>query len=157
VAVAQHRRESANFRSDVVYGPFIGGAGERGMSQFTPGTWARFGSGHHTTAYDPDASLAAWAAYTGYLMRLFNGDYTKVLQGYNGGEGHVQRGTVSSAAQRYAREILAEAGQMPSTPTPTPTPDDTAPSPTGGGPNWTLIIAVGAIAVIALVALGDDD
>ena len=112
VAIAQLARESANFRDDVVYGPFVGGSGERGLAQFIPGTWARFGAGMHQAAYDPDASLAAWARYTSYLASLFGGDLVKVLQGYNGGEGHVQRGTVSSAAKRYASEILAQAGQV---------------------------------------------
>lgn len=112
VAIAQLARESANFRDDVVYGPFVGGSGERGLAQFIPGTWARFGQGMHQTAYDPDASLAAWAAYTSYLIRLFNGDLTKVLQGYNGGEGNVQRSTVSAMARRYASEVLTAAGHV---------------------------------------------
>lgn len=147
VAVAQHRRESDNFRHDVVYGPFIGAAGERGMSQFTPGTWARFGSGSPANAYDPNVSLAAWANYTSYLMSLFDGDLSRVLMGYNGGEGNVQRGTVSAAAQRYAREILAEAGRSPDDPNSEPAPDV--------GPNWMVIAAVGAIALIAIFALDD--
>jgi soluble lytic murein transglycosylase-like protein len=113
IAYHQIKRESANFRSDVVYGPFVGGAGERGMSQFTPGTWQRFGSGPHTNAYNPDAAMTAWGKYMAYLLRMFGGDYTKALQGYNGGEGHVQRGTVSSAAKRYASEIIAQAGSSP--------------------------------------------
>lgn len=115
VAVAQLARESANFRDDVVYGPFVGGSGEKGVAQFIPGTWQRFGVGMHNEAYDPDKSLAAWAAYTSHLMRLFNGDLTKVLQGYNGGEGHVTQGNVSSMAKRYASEILAQAGAAEST------------------------------------------
>lgn len=164
VAVAQHHRES-RWRNDVIYGPFVGRDGERGVSQFTPGTWARFGSGPHTNAYDPDASLAAWSNYISYLMRLFNGDYTKVLQGYNGGEGHVPRGTVSAMAQRYAREILAEAGAAPA-----PSGDDgwqwfdpnddwlPADYDISGQPtkktNWLLI--GGVLAVVMVVLLMDD-
>lgn len=171
VAIEQLRRESANFRDDVVYGPFVGGAGERGMSQFTPGTWARFGSGPHTNAYNPEASLAAWRAYTSYLVRLFGGDYTKVLQGYNGGEGNVQRGTVSSAAQRYAREILAKAGQTQA-PIPIPQPSDPAwadycdPDGFCYGASWeqpqsetgwslTTWLAIGG-GVLALILILDD-
>lgn len=109
IAIAQLDRESGHFRQDVIYGPFIGGAGEKGLAQFIPGTWARFGSGN---PYDPNSSLMAWANYVGYLRGLFGDDYTKILQAYNGGEGNVQRGTVSSAAKRYASEVLAKAGQV---------------------------------------------
>jgi hypothetical protein len=43
-----------------------------------------------------------------YLLGLF-GDYERALQGYNGGEGNVQRGTVSASARRYASEVIAQA------------------------------------------------
>lgn len=109
VAIAQLQRESGNFRSDVIYGPYEGAAGERGLAQFIPGTWARFGSGN---PYDPADSLAAWARYTSYLANLFSGDITKILQAYNGGEGNVQRGTVSTAAKNYASQILSQALQI---------------------------------------------
>lgn len=112
IALAQLKRESANFRADVVYGPFVGGAGERGLSQFTPGTWARFGQGPHTNAYNPDLALTAWGKYMSWLLARYSYDYAKALAGYNGGEGHVDRGTVSSAAKRYATEIMAAAGSQ---------------------------------------------
>lgn len=153
VAVVQLARESANFADRVVYGPYVAGAGERGLAQFTPGTWSRFGVGMHTNAYDPDASLAAWAGYTSYLMRLFNGDLTKVLQGYNGGEGHLtdpgKYGPVSSMAKRYASEILTQAGAAEYT------------NGTGGSdgdelfgfPTWAVI---GTAALLVVVVLLDD-
>src|SRR3990172_8587887 len=110
IAIAQLRRESANFRDDVVYGPYRAAAGERGVAQFTPGTWPRWGSGPHTNAYDPDLSLQAWGEYMMYLLNLFGGDYAKALMGYNGGEGHLtnpaRHGGPSQAAQRYAREVI---------------------------------------------------
>lgn len=114
VALVQIKRESANFRSDVVNGPFVAGAGERGLAQFTPATWIDWGSGPHTNAYNPEASLTAWGRYMTWLLRRYGGNYTKALQGYNGGPGNVDRGTVSSGAQRYAREILAAAGSSSS-------------------------------------------
>src|SRR5215470_5525020 len=110
VAVEQIRRESADFSPNVVYGPFVCHDGERGMSQFIPDTWSRFGYGPHTNAYDPDYALTAWAAYMTYLLNRYDWDYVKTLQAYNGGEGNVDRGTVSSGARTYAREILAKAG-----------------------------------------------
>jgi soluble lytic murein transglycosylase-like protein len=147
VAIAQLARESANFTDKVVYGPFVGGSGEKGLAQFVPGTWARFGSGMHDNAYDPDTSLNAWAAYTNYLMRLFDGDLTKVLQGYNGGEGHVIQGNVSSQARQYASQILQTAGTTGST-------DGTGDSSDGSGfPLWAVI---GIVALLAVVVLADD-
>lgn len=146
VAVVQLARESANFADAVVYGPRLGSSGERGLAQFMPGTWARFGAGMHQNAYDPDASLQAWANYINYLRGLFGEDLTKILQGYNGGEGNVQRGTVSSAAQRYAAEILSQAGTMAGT-------------GTGeldlleGQTPWLLI---GGVALIVLLIVLDD-
>ncbi len=123
VAVEQLRHESDNWRADVVYGPFVGGAGERGVAQFTPGTWQRFGRGAHTNAYDPEQSLAAYVRYMTYLLGLFNGDYSKALTGYNGGEGHltnpVKYGGPSRDAQKYAQEILARSGA-------------------GAAPNWNV-------------------
>lgn len=148
VAVAQLARESANFRADVVYGPFVGGSGERGLAQFIPGTWARFGQGMHQTAYDPDASLAAWAAYTSYLMSLFNGDLTKALQAYNGGEGNVQRNTVSAMARRYASEVLQAAGQAVGT-----EGTGVTTMPSLNLPTWAII---GSVALLAFVVLLDD-
>lgn len=107
IAVAQMNRESG-FRADVVYGPFVGLAGERGIAQFIPGTWSRYGSGD---PYDPDNSLRAWGGYMSDLLRMFGGDYWKALAGYNGGEGNVQRNTISQRARNYATEILAQAEQ----------------------------------------------
>ena len=109
VALIQARRESANFRPDVVYGPFRAGAGERGVMQFTPGAWQDWGEGPHTDAYIPEKSLQAWGRYMTWLLNRYRGNYTKALQAYNGGAGNVDRGTVSTGAQKYAREILAKA------------------------------------------------
>lgn len=147
VAIVQLARESANFRDNVVYGNFVGGSGERGLAQFIPGTWARFGAGMHQNAYDPDASLAAWAAYTSYLMRMFDGDLQRVLQAYNGGEGNVQRGTVSRAARNYAAEILSQSGSMR-------TSTETGESGLFGMvPEWLWI--GGVILLVAVVLLDD--
>lgn len=136
VALVQIKRESANFRPDVVYGPFKAAAGERGISQFTPGTWATWGNGPHTNAYVPENAMEAWGRFMTWLLNRYHGDYTKALQGYNGGPGHVDRGNVSSAAKRYASEILAAAGAAPApapTPTPIPIPE---PEPQPGGDDY---------------------
>ena len=113
IALAQIKRESADYRPDVVYGPYVGGAGERGMSQFTKGTWDRFGYGPHTNAYDPEYAMSAWCAYMAYLNGYFDGDMWSILAGYNGGEGNVTNGTISEGANRYASEILTQADAWP--------------------------------------------
>lgn len=147
VAIVQLARESANFADRYVYGPGTGSSGEKGLAQFMPGTWARFGAGMHQNAYDPDASLQAWANYINYLRRLFGDNWTKVLQGYNGGEGNVQRGTVSSAARRYASEVLSQAGTSTGF-------RDGGIAPGEGRTNWLLI---GGVALLAVVVLLTDD
>jgi soluble lytic murein transglycosylase-like protein len=102
VAFYQIQRESG-------FNPNARGAdGEKGIAQFMPETWARFGEGPHDNAFDPVKAMAAYCRYMAYLLGLFN-DYEKALQGYNGGEGNVQRGTVSSRARAYASEILSQA------------------------------------------------
>lgn len=50
------------------------------------------------------ADLAA--QYIAYLMRLWKGDISKVMMSYNGGQGNVQRGTVSAGAQKYYQDYL---------------------------------------------------
>lgn len=102
IAFYQIQRESG-FRERAV-----GSSGERGIAQFMEGTWARFGEGSFENAFDPVKAIAAYCRYMIFLLGLFN-DYEKALQGYNGGEGNVQRGTVPSRAQAYAREILSQA------------------------------------------------
>jgi soluble lytic murein transglycosylase-like protein len=159
IALAQMARESANFRQDVVFGPFVGAAGERGISQFTPATWQRFGYGPHTNAYNPDYALEAWGKYMIYLLGLFNWDYSKALTGYNGGEGHLTNpgryGGPSQAALNYAAAILANAQQY-SVPTVEPTPDLFAPvdqqSQSSGDGIPLVWLALGGLVLIVLVA-----
>jgi len=113
VAYAQMERESG-WRQDVIFGPYVGGAGERGISQFTPETWATYGSGPHTNAYDPNLALDAWGGYMTYLLGLFGGDYQKALTGYNGGPGHLTNpsryGGPSAAALEYGSTLAAYRG-----------------------------------------------
>ena len=115
VALVQMDRESAHFAPSVVYGPSTGSSGEKGMAQFMPDTWARFGSGQHNNAYNPVESMSAYCNYMTYLLGLL-GDYESALQGYNGGEGHITNpakfGPVSSAAKGYARDVLAQADAL---------------------------------------------
>lgn len=93
-----------------------GGSGERGLGQFMPGTWARFGSGSFDNAFDPDSNLQAWGQYMTFLLNLFGWDYEKALIGYNGGEGHLTNpgkyGPPSSRARSYAKTVLAAAGRQ---------------------------------------------
>ena len=112
IAVAQLDRESVHFAPSVVYGPATGTSGEKGIAQFMKATWARFGSGPHDNAYDPALALPAYCSYMTLLIGMFGGSYELALQGYNGGEGNVQRGTVSARARRYATEVIAAAQSL---------------------------------------------
>lgn len=91
----------------------VGADGERGIAQFTAGTWTRFGSGPHDNAFDPRQAMQAYCRYMTFLLGLFGGDYEKALVGYNGGEGHLtdpqKYGPPSARALAYGRELMAQA------------------------------------------------
>jgi soluble lytic murein transglycosylase-like protein len=139
IAFAQIQRESGfNPRA-------VGSSGERGLGQFMPGTWARFGSGAFDNAFDPVMNLDAWGNYMVYLMGLFNSDYLKALTGYNGGEGHLtdpaRFGPPSTAARAYAQAIYSQAGFTADS---VVNLDQIGVSP-GGFPTWLVIGAVGLL------------
>jgi|SRR5215469_1444579 len=146
VALAQINQESG-FNPSAV-----GADGERGIAQFMPGTWDRFGSGSFDNAPDVNLSLDAWCAYMQFLLSRYNYNYKLALQGYNGGEGHVDNNTVSARAQNYASSILSAAGADEWG---NPWPGDTLaggdhPS---GQTDWSKIALYGGIAVLAIGAL----
>ena len=150
VALAQIQRESG-FNTHAV-----GSSGERGLGQFMPETWARFGSGSFDNAFDPNLNLDAWAKYMAYLLGLFGNDYNKALAGYNGGEGHLTSpakfGPPSQAALNYASQIMSQAsagedlpniGQILVTPGGSETPD------------WVKWAALGLVGLLIWTALSD--
>ncbi len=152
IALAQMERESG-WRQDVIFGPFVGAAGERGISQFTPATWQTYGSGPHTNAYDPNLALDAWGNYMTALLGMFSGDYAKALTGYNGGPGHLtdpgKYGPPSAAAIAYGQQITAQAGFGPGS---VVNLDSVEVAPPGGLPLWLLL---GGGLILLVVALRD--
>lgn len=127
-----------------------GAAGEKGIAQFMPATWTRFGSGSHDNAFDPAQAMNAYCRYMTYLLGLFGRDYEKALQGYNGGEGNVQRGMVSARAQAYAQEVLSQARYRA----------DIGPIVvTPGGftqtPDWLKWALIGLVGVVVYMAISD--
>ncbi len=142
IALAQIQRESGfNPRA-------VGASGERGLGQFMQGTWADYGSGSFDNAFDPVMNLDAWGNYMVALMGMFGGDYIRALQGYNGGPGNVQRGTVSARARAYAQAIYSQAGFTESS---VVNLDQIGVSPSGL-PMWLLI---GGLGLLLWVALSD--
>lgn len=97
--------------------------GARGLMQLMPGTAARFGV---TDPHDPRQNVHAGARYLRYLLKMFDGDVSLALAGYNAGEGAVlkygrrvppyreTRGYVSSGLELLARSGLP----LPHTPGP---------------------------------------
>jgi soluble lytic murein transglycosylase-like protein len=145
IALAQIERESGfNPRA-------VGGSGERGLAQFMPGTWARFGSGSFDNAFDPEMNLNAWGGYMTYLLGLFGGDYASALAGYNGGEGHLldpgKYGPPSARAIEYGQNLAAAGGSA-----------DIGPLvvlPSGDGGQFPIWLIAGAGALLLWVALSD--
>lgn len=153
VALVQMDRESAHFAPSVVYGPSTGTSGEKGMAQFMPDTWKRFGSGQHNNAYDPIESMNAYCGYMLFLLNRFGWNYEKALQGYNGGEGNVDRGTVSSRARNYASEVTAQADALRGSGQDSVLPGDRADS--GQIPTGLIVAGAGFAALIIWAAFSD--
>ena len=152
IALAQINRESR-------FNPGANGSsGEKGIAQFMPGTWVRFGYGDFNNAYDPNYALDAWCAYMQWLLNRYGYNYEKALQGYNGGEGNVDRGTVSSGARTYAREVLAAAGSDASGenwPTDVPVAQTNPPLPPPQETNWMPFAIIGGLALLLIFAISD--
>jgi soluble lytic murein transglycosylase-like protein len=149
IALAQINRESG-------FNPgAVGVGGEHGLAQILPATWPRFappGVGFDL-AFDVDYNLSTWAAYLSWLLTRYSGDYTKALQAYNGGEGHVDNGTVSSGAKLYASAVIAQANGLS-------VPNDSASAPGPGadpgapqGPDWQFYLLAGGLAFALIMVL----
>lgn len=63
----------------------VSSAGARGVSQFMPDTAKRYG----VNVTNADSSISGQARYMADMLKMFDGDYTKALAGYNGGENRV--------------------------------------------------------------------
>lgn len=61
--------------------------GAMGLTQFMPATAAQYG----VDPKDAGSSIQGQAHYMSDLLKMFNGDYTKALAGYNAGQGNVQK------------------------------------------------------------------
>jgi soluble lytic murein transglycosylase-like protein len=82
-------------------------AGACGIAQFIAGTAQRFGL---QDRFDPEESMEAWGKYMSHLLRLFKGDYSKALAGYNMGEGgESRRNGVIGLVMKYGSSWLNHA------------------------------------------------
>jgi len=150
----------------------------KGIAQFIDSTARDYGL---TNPFDPIASLEAYGKYMRALLRMFGGDYAKAVGGYNWGPGNVQKAAAQygsnwlahapAETRNYVAVIVGASGPAPApstAPGTDPTPDSDGGSGAGGSDNqwgdddsdepqtnWSLIIAVGAISLIALIALDD--
>ena len=143
LALAVARRES-NFDQNA-----RGALDEIGVFQLRPGTAAEVGVDPFDLAGNIEGGMR-------YLRKQFDrfGDWATALMAYNGGPGNVQRGTVSDAAQRYSREVLAESGPaVAPAPLNFDLPTITVRSPLDGSP-WGAAGAIGlALAAVAVWGL----
>uniref|UniRef100_A0A7C5VF59 Lytic transglycosylase domain-containing protein n=1 Tax=Thermus caliditerrae TaxID=1330700 RepID=A0A7C5VF59_9DEIN len=85
----------------------VGRAGEVGLGQFMPGTWARTTGAPVEWRSHPDWALWATAKHLRELYFAVGGDWRKALWAYNAGLGAVQRGRVPASTLRYAEKVLA--------------------------------------------------
>lgn len=84
-------------------------SGAKGLCQFMPGTAKRFG----VNVFDVESSLQGWAKYMSLLLKMFNGNISFALAGYNAGEGNVKKYKgipPFRETQNYVSKILKNAG-----------------------------------------------
>jgi len=85
----------------------ISSKGAMGLMQLMPQTASRYGV---SDPFDPQENLTGGTRYLRHLLRLFDGDFTKVLAAYNAGENAVlrYRGLPPYRETRdYVRKVLA--------------------------------------------------
>ncbi len=86
----------------------VGSSGEIGLYQLMPGTANDLGI---SDKWDIGQNIDGGIRYLSQLYSRF-GDWPTALMAYNGGMGNVERGTVSSAARKYAADVLNKAGDV---------------------------------------------
>jgi soluble lytic murein transglycosylase-like protein len=96
LAVAQHE---SSFNPNAT-----GAAGDAGIFQLIPSTAADLGV---TNSYDPTQNIQGGVLYLAQLLQQYDGNVTTALEAYNGGQGNVNRGTISTAAQAYPVDVLS--------------------------------------------------
>lgn len=170
IALAQIQQESS-FNPNAV-----SPSGARGIAQFMPGTWPRYGTNDFNDAFDPFLALTAWAAYMNDLLAMFGGRYDIALAGYNSGENRAEYqaaarenrainwsvlpARVQTETWPYVERILANASQWQYVATGDTLADNGSGSPTSPQPqpksnSWILPVAIGAGALVLIMTLRD--
>ena len=94
----------------------------RGLTQFIPGTWARYGKGD---PFDPSAAVDAQLAYNADLHKKFGGNTEKILAAYNWGENRnalksdLWKQTAPPETRDYVNKILQKYSEYSGGATPT--------------------------------------
>ena len=106
-----------------------GAAGEIGLTQIMYKTGLQPGLGVKPIEDRGDAldNLRFGAEYLAALLEYYQGDYRKALMAYNGGMGNVDKGTVLTAAQNYANDLLSNQSGRPGFDPGTSVPNDQMP------------------------------
>lgn len=81
-----------------------GRKGDGGVFQLMPETARQLGV---QNVYDAQQNIDAGVRYLKYLLDKYGGDVETALMAYNGGEGNVDRNTVSDEAKGYPARVLA--------------------------------------------------
>ena len=125
-----------------------GTSGEVGVFQLMPGTASDLGVDPSDLSQNVDGGVR----YLGQLYSRF-GNWFQALEAYNGGQGNVQRGTVSSAAQQYANAIVGQAPADSAIASPsgldqlTLLPPDLGQPDSDGSQSGLSLLAIGALAL----------
>lgn len=131
----------------------VSSAGAQGLLQLMPATAASVGV---TNPFDPNQNALGGAQYLDSLYKQY-GDWNTALIAYNEGPGNLANKGIFPSSQSYADTILANAGLTePSdlsgnadvAPTDASNPLDLSALVSAGTPNWTLIGAGVAVALL---------
>jgi len=93
--------------------------GSTGLLQVMPATARKYGA---KDLQDPAQVMAAGARYLKFLLTRYNGDWTKAVAAYNGGEEALDAGKLSEETQRYVPAVLRLAQSRAVQPEPSATP-----------------------------------
>jgi beta-lactamase regulating signal transducer with metallopeptidase domain len=77
--------------------------GAKGILQVMPETALKYGA---TNLDDPEQVAAAGAHYLRHLLDVYQGDLTKAVSAYNGGEAAVNSGQLSDETRAYTPQVL---------------------------------------------------
>jgi hypothetical protein len=103
MAQAVQRVESGGVKGDPARA--VSGEGAKGLMQIMPGTGKDYGLQSDQDLFDPQKSADTGAHYLSDMLRRYDGNVNLALAAYNTGPGTVDRKGITSAGQKYIKQV----------------------------------------------------